>query len=55
MMGKQLTLEMEKADGEMVQTMCLALAGLIDRPKTPKRYIGMIRLPLTEQKTLEVR
>jgi hypothetical protein len=54
MMGRQLTVEMTKADGEIVQRMCLALAGLIERPMTPKFYIGAMSPPRTRQKMLEV-
>ena len=54
MMGKQQTVEMTKADGETVQKMCLALAGLTERPKVPKKYIGLRALPQTRQKMLEV-
>lgn len=54
MMGRQLTVELTRADGEMVQRMSMALAGLIERPTTPKFYIGA-RNPLrTRQKMLEV-
>jgi len=54
MMGKQLTVEMTKADGEIVQKMCLALAGMTERPKVPKKYIGLTSTPETQQKMLEV-
>ena len=54
MMGKQLTVEMTKADGETVQKMCLALAGLREKPKVPKRYIGSVRILPSRQKMLEV-
>jgi len=54
MMGRQLTVEMTKADGETVRKMCLALAGLTDRPKLPKNYLGKIQILPSRQKILEV-
>jgi len=54
MMGRQLTVEMTRADGETVRKMCLALAGLTERPRTPKKYIGTVRSLPSRQRMIEV-